>query len=400
MRVSTEAAFLRAVRDIQTQQAGIGEIQTQIGSGRRLVRPSDGPTESARAVDLNQALSRLEQFSRNRDFADQQLGFVDATLTSSNNVLLRVRDLTIQANSSVQTDETRAIIRTEIKQRLEELLDLANTRDGNGDFLFSGSRGNTQPFVLSNGGAVYNGDQSARNLQISANRSIDISDSGFEVFQQIRNGNGSFVADIDPGNNGAGQISPGSVIDRTAFQAQDFRIVFTSETTFDVINDTTAATVLSAQSYAEGENIEFNGIQLEVTGDVATGDEFTVQASRNQDVFQTLSNLIETLDIIPTGAADEARLQQGLQRALGDIDQAIGNILEARTSVGTRQNSIESVNQESSSASLILQQSLSEVQDLDLAEAISQLSFQTTTLEAVQATFARVQGLTLFNFLR
>jgi flagellar hook-associated protein 3 FlgL len=113
-----------------------------------------------------------------------------------------------------------------------------------------------------------------------------------------------------------------------------------------------------------------------------------------------LANLIDTLSIFPTGPADEARLQQGLQRALGDIDQAIGNILETRTSVGTRQNSIESVNQESSSASLILQQSLSEVQDLDLAEAISQLSFQTTTLEAVQATFARVQGLTLFNFLR
>jgi flagellar hook-associated protein 3 FlgL len=243
MRVSTESAFLRAVRDIQTQQAGIGETQSQIGSGRRLVRPSDGPTESARAVDLNQALSRLEQFSRNRDFADQQLSLVDATLTSANNVLLRARDLSIQANTSVQTKETRDIIRAEIEQRLEELLDLANTRDGNGDFLFSGSRGNTQPFALSNGGAVYNGDQSARNLQISANRSIDISDSGFEVFQQIRNGNGSFLADIDPTNTGAGLISPGSVIDRTTFQPHDFRIVFTSETTFDVINDTTATTV-------------------------------------------------------------------------------------------------------------------------------------------------------------
>lgn len=400
MRVSTETAFLRAVRDIQTQQAGIGEIQAQIGSGRRLIRPSDGPAESARAVDLNQALSRLEQFGRNRDFAVQQLGLVDATLTSSNNVLLRVRDLTIQANSSVQTNETRDIIRTEIEQRLAEILDLANTRDGTGDFLFAGSRGDTQPFALNNGGAVYSGDQSARNLQISANRSIDISDSGFEVFQQIRNGNGSFLADIDENNTGAGQITAGSVIDRSAFQADDFRIVFTSETTFDVINDTTAVTVLSAQTYADGENIEFNGIQLEVTGDVAAGDEFTVQASRNQDVFQTLSNLIDTLSIVPGSPADEARLQQGLQRALGDIDQAISNILETRTSVGTRQNAIESVNQESASASLILQQSLSEVQDVDLAEAISQLSFQTTTLEAVQATFARVQGLTLFNFLR
>ena len=400
MRVSTASSFLRAIRDIQTQQVEIGNLQAQIGSGRKLIRPSDGPTESARAVDLNQALSRLEQFSRNRDFADQQLGLVEATLSSVNNVLQRVRELTIQANSSAQTDETRAIIRTEIEQRLNEILDLANTRDGNGDYLFSGSRGNTQAFSIGPTGTVYNGDQSPRNLQISADRTIDISDSGFEVFQSIRNGNGTFLADINPANTGSGVISPGSVVDISAYQADDFRIVFTSPTTYDVINDSTATTILAGQTYIDGGNINFNGVQVEISGELQTGDEFNVQASRNQDIFQTLTNLINTLNISPFDTADEARLQQGLQRALGDIDQAIGNVLEIRTTVGTRQNSIDSVSQESDSASLVLQQSLSEVQDLDLAEAISQLSFQTTTLEAIQATFSRVQQLNLFNFLR
>ena len=400
MRVSTASSFLRAVRDIQTQQVEIGNLQAQIGSGRRLIRPSDGPTESARAVDLNQALSRLEQFSRNRDFADQQLGLVEATLSSVNNVLQRVRELTIQANSSAQTDETRAIIRTEVEQRLNEILDLANTRDGNGDYLFSGSRSNTQAFSIGPAGTVYNGDQSPRSLQISADRTIDINDSGFEVFQSIRNGNGTFLADINPANTGSGLISPGSVVDVTAYQADDFRIVFTSPTTYDVINDSTATTVLAGQTYIDGSNINFNGVQVEISGDVQTGDQFNVQASRNQDIFQTLTNLINTLNISPFDSADEAQLQQGLQRALGDIDQAIGNVLEIRTTVGTRQNSIESVRQESDSASLVLQQSLSEVQDLDLAEAISQLTFQTTTLEAIQATFSRIQQLNLFNFLR
>ena len=130
------------------------------------------------------------------------------------------------------------------------------------------------------------------------------------------------------------------------------------------------------------------------------GDQFTVTASRNQDIFQTLTNLINTLDVNPSNAASEAVLQQGLQRALGDIDQAIGNVLSKRTSVGTRQNSLDSADQESESAKLSLQRSLSNVEDLDLTDAISRLTFEITTLEAVQATFAKVTQLSLFNFLR
>ena len=399
MRISTSLYYQRAVQDIQNNLSQIAGLQAQVGSGKKLLRPSDAPNEAARSVDLNQAISRLDQFERNRSFANQQLGLVDATLTSVNNSLQRVRDLTIQANSSTQTDETRNIIKTEIRQRLEELQDYANSRDGNGGFLFSGGKGKTKPFTLTPSGATYNGDQSPLTLQISANRAINIGENGYEVFQKIRNGNGSFSTNVGVGNTGGGTIDAGSVIDNASFQAHDFRIVFTSATTFDVVNDTTAATVLSAQPYTEGTAISFNGIDISVSGEVNTGDEFTVQASRNQDVFETITNLINTLSISPSNQSKEAELQQGLQVALGDIDQAIGNILNIRTTVGTRQNSLDSADTEASSAKLVLQQTLSEVEDLDLAEAISQLTFEITSLEAVQATFSRVKDLNLFNFL-
>ena len=400
MRISTAFSFQRAVQDVQNNLVEIGKLQTQIGTGKKLLRPSDGPTESARSVDLNQAISRLDQFERNRSFANQKLGLVDATLTSVNNVLQRVRDLTIQANSSGQTNETRNIIKTEIQQRLNELLDYGNTRDGGGDFLFAGSKGKTQPFALTASGTVYNGDQSPLNLQISSNRTIDVGESGYEVFQNIRNGNGSFLADLNAANLGGGIISAGGVVDISSYQPHDFNIVFTSPTTFDVVNTTTATTILSAQPYTSGAAINFNGVQVEISGNVQTGDQFTVEASRNQDIFQTLTNLVNTLGVSPSDPASEAQLQQGLQRALGDIDQAIGNVLSKRTSVGTRQNSLDSADQESESAKLSLQQTLSDVEDLDLTDAISRLTFEITTLEAVQATFAKVTQLSLFNFLR
>ena len=208
------------------------------------------------------------------------------------------------------------------------------------------------------------------------------------------------MVDASVANTGGGTISAGSVVDFAVYQPHDFSIVFTSPATFDVVNNTTATTILSAQPYTSGAAINFNGVAVEISGDVQTGDQFTVNASRNQDIFQTFTNLINTLSINPTDPANEAQLQQGLQRAIGDIDQAIGNILSKRTSVGTRQNSLDSADQESESVKFSLQQTLSEVEDLDLTDAISKLTFEITTLEAVQATFARVQQLNLFNFLR
>ena len=286
-----------------------------------------------------------------------------------------MRDLTIQANNGSQTDETRNIIKTEIEQRLNELLDYANSRDGNGDFLFAGTKGTTQPFTQTASGVIYNGDQSPLQLKVSSTRFVDISESGYEVFQMVRKGNGKFSTDIDSSNTGSGVISGGTVVDFSAFQAQDFDIVFTSATTFDVVNTTTAATVLAGQPYVEGQSITFNGVDLEISGVPQTADRFTVNASRNQDIFRTLEGLISALSVSPNDPAGEARLRQGLENTIADIDQSLGNILSVRTSVGTRQNSIDSADLESEGAKLQLQQTLSEVQDLDLTDAVSRLQF-------------------------
>ena len=400
MRVSTAASFQQATQDIQTSLSKIANLQNQVGSGKKLQRPSDGPIDFARSIDINQAIAQLDQQERNRGVAGQQLGLIDASLSSVNNLLQRVRDLTIQANATTNSNETREIIKAEIEQRVDELLGYANSLNGNGEYLFAGGKGKTEPFSLSSTGAIYSGDQTSLSVQISGNRTIDINASGYEVFQQIRNGNGNFVVDSNSANTGSGLISPGSVTDISAYVPQDFSIVFTSPTTYDVINNTTATTILTAQTYDDGGPINFNGTQVEITGAVEAGDQFTVNASRNQDIFQTLNNLIDTLSIEPSTAASQAQQIQGYQRVLGDLDLALGNILNVRTSVGTRQNALEAAEAEASSAKLSLQEILSGLEDVDITEAISQLSFETTTLEAVQATFASIQRLSLFNFLR
>ena len=398
-RITTAYLFQKTAIDIAQKQFEIAQIQNQIGTGKRLNKPSDGPAETARIIDLNQAIDRIDQFQRNSIFANQRLGLEDATLSSVNNSLQRVRDLALQANSGSQTSETRAIIKAEVEQRLQELLDYANARDGNGNYLFSGSKSRTEPFTQTSSGVAYNGDQNQLSLKISSNRTIVASESGYDIFVNIKNGNGQFVTSSNSTNTGDAVITVGSVIDNSTFQANDFSIIFTSPTTYDVVNNTTATTILAGQTYVSGQAINFNGLEVAISGDPQTGDEFLVNASRRQDVFATLQSFINALDINPANPADQAQLTQALDRTISDVDQALQNVLNTRTFIGTRQNSIDTANIENEGAKIELQTTRSQIEDLDFAQAITQLQLQQTTLQAIQGAFAQVRGQSLFNFL-
>ncbi len=398
-RITTAYLFQKTAADIARQQFEVAQIQNQISTGKRINKPSDGPAETARIIDLNQAIDRIDQFQRNSIFANQRLGLEDATLSSVNNSLLRVRDLALQANSGSQTGETRAIIRAEVEQRLQELLDYANARDGNGNYLFAGSKNRTEPFTQTASGVAYNGDQSQLSLNISGNRTIVASESGYDIFVNIKNGNGDFVTSSTATNTGDGIITVGSVIDNATFQANDFSITFTSPTTFDVVDNTSATTILTGQPYVSGQAINFNGVEVAISGEPQTGDQFQANASRRQDVFATLQTFIDALQIDPANPADQAQLTQALDRTISDVDQALGNILNTRTFIGTRQNSIDTANIENEGAKLELQTTRSQIEDLDYAQAITQLQLQQTTLQAIQGAFAQVRGQSLFNFL-
>ena len=140
-----------------------------------------------------------------------------------------------------------------------------------------------------------------------------------------------------------------------------------------MVNNTTATTILTGQTYVSGQAISFNGIEVAISGEPQAGDEFLVNASRRQDVFATLQSFINALDIDPANPADQAQLTQALDRTISDVDQALQNVLNTRTFIGTRQNSIETANIENEGAKIELQTTRSQIEDLDYAQAITQL---------------------------
>lgn len=335
MRISDAQRFDQAITSFFRLQQNVSTFQTQISSGKKINKPSDDPVAAAQILLISERVAATSQFSRNADLADLHLSQQESAIASANDAMQRIRELTIRGKTTTLTQADRRSIATEIQQRQNEILSLTNSRNSAGEFIFSGSLVDTQAFsVDANGNGVYNGDQTNREIKISEFRSIEEGFTGFDAFANIRNGNGTYVTDLAAANSGSGQIIPGGVVDKSAYQAHDFRIVFTSATSFDVINDTLGATVLAGQSYADGAAINFNGIQLIIAGAPAAGDEFLTSPSRNQSAFDTVGSLVQTMLSQTDSASDAARFHNDLDRALGDIDQTMERFRELQGVIG------------------------------------------------------------------
>lgn len=86
--------------------------------------------------------------------------------------------------------------------------------------------------------------------------------------------------------------------------------------------------------------------------------------------------------------------------ALKNLDNGLGQVLEVQTEIGARLNLVESTGNDNEDVTLVNKAVQAELRELDYAEALSRLSFQTIVLEAAQQSYVKIAGLNLFDQLR
>lgn len=397
MRTSTLSTFLQGVRAMQRVQSDLSNTQLQVTTGRRILKASDDPLGAAATLGFRESLSRLAQFDRNANLAKTRLEYEETALSSVTNSLQRIRELTLQALNSTETPESRAQIGLEMSERVTELVQIANQKDGKGRYLFAGSIDGTEPVSVTNNSFVYNGDDGKRLIQIGDARQIYDGDAGSDVFFNIRNGNGVFRVDADPTNTGTGIVKTTAVLDPSQYDQAPYTVRFVAADTYEVLDSSNA--VVSTGPFTSGEAIQFRGISVTIEGAAAAGDEFTVEPSGFQSVFETVSRMAEALDARPAGSVGNAQLITTLNNGLQELDLALDRVGSVRTEIGIRLNAIESQVDSNGGAALLTEQAISEIEDLDYAEALSRLSQQSAILEASQQSFVLTQRLSLFQFL-
>jgi flagellar hook-associated protein 3 FlgL len=408
MRISTGMIYDTGVGSMQRQLSDLLHTQQQLATGRRMLSPADDPVAAARALEVSQSQALNGQYAANQGRVASALGFEDSQLGAVTDVLQAVQQLTVQAGSGTLNDTDRILIAKSLRTSFDQILGLANATDATGQFLFSGYKGSVTPF----GGTVatgvtYAGDDGRRSLQVSATDQIAVSDSGNDVFMRIRNGNGTFATDFASTNQGTAQIDSGNVLG--SYNGHSYSITFSTGGSAGLqysIRDTDPVTGASATTgpfdYRSGEAIRFDGTNtVTISGTpLAGGDSFTVEASSHQSVFDTLKRLITALET-PTTVSNggQTRIASEVSHALGNLSQVQDNVLLVRASVGSRMTQADALASLGSDLGIQYEQVLSQLQDVDYTQAISQLTRQQTGLDAAQKSFMRVTGLSLFNFL-
>ncbi|MBE9610762.1 flagellar hook-associated protein FlgL [Chitinilyticum piscinae] len=455
MRVATTTIFQLGTTNMSRHTADQAKLQSQLSTGRRILTPADDPIASARLLDIAQSQSLNEQYNVNSKTADSSLSMTEELLQQVTTVIQNVQTLAVNAGNGSQTAADKRILASELRGHYQQLLELANSTDGGGLYLFSGFAGDTKPFTeASFGNVTYNGDDGQRQVQVSTSRNIPVSESGNDVFMRIKNGNGTFVTAAAATNVGTGVVSPGEVLDPVAWSnapaPRDFQVQFYWANnpakpteplmTYDLIDNTTGNSLITGnatagnttgpRAWTPGSDIQFKqlptdpvpqpaawdyGIKMSVKGtpvavDPTTklpvglpgvADSFSVKPSTDVDVFTTLGNMINALESFASdgSGAGQAAFMNKLNTGMLSLANSLQNVLTTQANIGSRMNETESIRSTNSDINLQYAKTSNDLGGIDWAKTISDFAENQMVLDAARKSFSQVQGLSLFKYI-
>lgn len=192
MQISTNFLFDRASKQMGSLQNDLAKSQAQIAAQKQVMSPSDAPDQSSVITRLKSVLSHNEGYTKALDAVQARLESETTNLSSASDLLVRIKELALQANSATQGKTSRAAIATEMKGLRDQLLSLANATDTTGNYIFSGSKVKTPAFSSdANGVVTYQGDQTRMSVAVGDQRTIAINRPGTNAFVRVVRSDGA-----------------------------------------------------------------------------------------------------------------------------------------------------------------------------------------------------------------
>lgn len=411
IRISTLHTFQSGVDAMQRAQVALNKTNLQLSSGRRILTPSDDPSGATQASQLRSAIDSTQQYQRNLDLAQPRLRQQESAIASITDQLQRVRELMIYGNNETQTNETRGFMANEIRDIRDSLFEIANTKDPNGEYLFGGTRSLVAPFVMDADGVVTyvgaQGDGAVREVAVTPTRKIAIGDTGAKVFMDMKENDGRVSADIQRGPD----LPLGTlVIERTEVSQPDefysgnnaaaqFEIRFQRDADGQLQYQVAGLTDWNDYHPEQTNRIEFAGRSVYLSGEPNVADTVISRPARAVDLFTTLDTVATALERGTGSASSRANLINAFNKGIADLDAATGHLNDIRASIGMRLQVVDNQTDFNQERILDLRTTLSAIEDLDYAEAISDFKFQQVALQASQQAYVQVNRLSLFNFL-
>ncbi|MCG9697164.1 flagellar hook-associated protein FlgL [Shewanella sp. Isolate11] len=403
MRISTAQMYHQNLSQVLDKQSATSKVMEQIASGKRVNTAGDDPVAAIGIDNLNKKNELVDQFIKNIDYATYRLSLAESELGSAHSLVTTMKDQLLSAMNGAMDSSDRQSIANDIQSNLEALLKVANSQDESGNYIFAGNKTGSQPFTLdSSGQVIYNGDTGVRQSIVASGVTVGTNFPGDKVFLKTPNPLGDFGVNYLPGQSGDIYISSAKITDsgsHVALSPEQYTFNFVDNGTggIDLQVVDSASNVQTFTNYDSASPVSFNGIEVTIEGTPQPGDSFTMSPQSEVDVFDTINQIITLLNDPSTINSPQGDSQ--LAQLLNQIDSSAKQIDSNRGVAGNDLKQIDKYQSAHTDEKLINTSALSMLEDLDLAEAITELEKQQVALNAVSSVFSKVGSTSLFDYL-
>ena len=426
MQISTKLFNNQSLKNFDRLNSKIQSTQEKISTGKNILSASDDPIGAVNLSVAKDQKDLLDRFEKNANSAKSRLGLADQIFNQSVNTLTRIMELTIQAGSG--TGEKAGIIE-EINALNEVMLEMANSKDTQGQSLFSGYKTSKTPFEIQlDGKTKYVGDRGKHTVQLSESMKVNTSVDGSTAFMRVKTNDGMHgVFDII--QNSINSVKTSSEFKRQASANTHAEIDFTlpsdpqnwkfnlkgsqgtqqisvelakgklDKTLIPIINNLTSKTGITASLNSttgavilkDNYNGEIVVSDVEIEGiEFGTGD---VKYFAELNSFDGLGNKIGQSRKLTDN-------NQLVSSATSYLRNAIDHLSNQRAYIGAQQNKIEKQEVVLQERKFIVSDKISEIDDADMAKLVTELQTLLLNRDASHAAFAKIGQQSLFDFLR
>lgn len=400
MRVSTAQFYLQSTQQMSQKTSDVNEQMAYLSSGKKVLTAKDDAVSYGTLAGYKNDLANIEKYKRNIIQAESDTNLQEVIFSGAEDILNNIKDHMLQANNGARSDEDLQAIAIQTKSSFEQLLELANSQNENGDYIFSGYNVEQQPFSQQVDGSVsYSGDTGVNELQIAKNINIATNQTGDAAFLKVDNPIGDFTASYTTNTSGVA-LATANVTDRNTYNTStiphEYTFTFDAVTNDLTVTDSSNVVVFPAAPYNAGDTITFDGIEVTLSGNSLPGDSFKMTEQEDVSIFETINDAITWLE---SGSISTEQHQVDYNKILNQLNESLIHISGRQVDSGVRLQVLESQQSRHLDSELNITTNKSAIEDLDFAKAISGFEQSQLALQVSQQAFSTVQGLSLFNYI-
>jgi flagellar hook-associated protein 3 FlgL len=406
MRISTGQMFQQNTNSILEKQSATNSIIAQISSGKKVNTAGDDPVAAIGIDNLKQKNALVDQFIKNIDYATSHIQQAESQLGQADTLVGSMKESVLRGINGSMTSAERQVIADDMRQSLEQLMSIANTKDESGNYIFAGNKTNSAPFAFNNNGdVVYSGDSGIRKSNIAAGVQVNTNVPGDTAFMNAPNAMGDYGVNYSSLQQGDFVVSSAKVTDTASYVDNNYTYTFAftddgaGGLNVEVTDNATptANIVYPAASFDASAPIEFNGMKISIDGEPEIGDTFSIEEVAEVSIFDTFSKVIALFE-----SGDDAQTPAGqaeLAQLLNNIDSGVNQMSQQRSLTGNSLKVLQQYSDNHTDEKLINTSALSKLEDLDFASAVTEFEKQQLALSAASSLFSKVSSTSLFDYI-